>query len=208
MLASVIYKNDSLFLTLSNLNLKGVTLPIKLFSELEPRQSRFLFGVAAILLVMAIYTTNFVAIRYSILNGLTSLDLAALRFSVAGLAMLPSFCRLGLRDLGGLGWPRAMLLTCLAGSPYMVVFFFGLSFAPASHGAVLNPWHCAISRFSGNGGFGTAIILTQKSNFIDIYYSWGCFCDSLFVFFARFSLIWRSPITEYRHQLGSIYVIN
>ncbi len=104
-----------------------------------PRQSRFLPGVVAILLVMTIYATNFVATRYSVLNGLTSLDLAALRFSVAGLVMLPYFCRLGLRDLGGLGWPRAMLLTCLAGSPYMVVFFFGLSFAPASHGAVLNP---------------------------------------------------------------------
>ncbi|MEM8810546.1 MAG: DMT family transporter [Cyanobacteria bacterium P01_G01_bin.38] len=93
----------------------------------------------AILLVMAIYAANFVAARYSILNGLTSLDLVALRFSVAGSIMLPSFCRLGLSDLGGLGWPRAILLACLAGAPYMVVFLFGLNFAPASHGAVLNP---------------------------------------------------------------------
>jgi drug/metabolite transporter (DMT)-like permease len=103
------------------------------------RQNKFLLGIAAILLVMAIYGLNFVATRYSVLNGLTSLDLTALRFAVAGPLMFPYFCRLGLRDLGGLGWPRAILLACLAGSPYMVVFFFGLSFAPASHGAVLNP---------------------------------------------------------------------
>ncbi|MEO1402092.1 MAG: DMT family transporter [Cyanobacteria bacterium J06635_1] len=104
-----------------------------------PRQNRFLPGVIAILMVMVIYAANFVAARYSILNGLNSMDLTALRFSVAGLIMLPSFCRLGLRDLGGLGWPKALLLACLAGSPYMVLFLFGLSFAPASHGAVLNP---------------------------------------------------------------------
>lgn len=104
-----------------------------------PRQNRFLSGVGAILLVMAIYAANFVAARYSILKGLTSLDLVALRFSVAGLIMLPAFCRLGLSNLGGLGWPRAILLTCLAGAPYMVIFLFGLRFAPASHGAVLNP---------------------------------------------------------------------
>lgn len=116
-----------------------LNLLMRFFSKPAPRQRKTLLGVVAILLVMAIYAANFVATRYSVLNGLTSLDLTALRYSVAGLVMLPYFCRLGLRELGGLGWPRAMLLTCLAGSPYMVVFFFGLSFAPASHGAVLNP---------------------------------------------------------------------
>lgn len=91
------------------------------------------------LVVIAVYAANFIAVRYSLLHGLASLDLVALRFSVAGLVMLPYFCRLRLRDVGGLGWTKAILLTCLAGSPYMVVFFLGLSLAPASHGAVLNP---------------------------------------------------------------------
>lgn len=112
---------------------------ISFFSEFTSKQSKFLPGVVAILFVMAIYAANFVVTRYSVLNGLTSFDLAALRFSVAGLLMLPYFYRLGLTDLGGIGWPRAILLSCLAGSPYMLVFFYGLSFAPASHGAVLNP---------------------------------------------------------------------
>ena len=112
---------------------------IRYFSEFTPKQSTLLPGVVAILFVMAIYAANFVVTRYSVLNGLTSFDLAALRFSVAGLLMLPYFYRLGLTDLGGIGWPRAILLSCLAGSPYMLVFFYGLSFAPASHGAVLNP---------------------------------------------------------------------
>ncbi|NJL84845.1 MAG: DMT family transporter [Leptolyngbyaceae cyanobacterium SM1_1_3] len=111
----------------------------KLFSKLTPEQHKRLLGVIAILLVVTIYAANFVAIRYSVLRGLTFLNLTALRFSVAGLFMLPYFCRLDFRDLGGLGWKRALLLTCLAGSPYIVIFFLGISLAPASHGAVLNP---------------------------------------------------------------------
>jgi len=98
-----------------------------------------LTGIVAVLCVMTVYATNFIAARYSVGHGLTSLDLAALRFSVSGLVMLPTFVRLGMRDLGGLGWPRAVALSCLAGSPYVLVFFLGLTLAPASHGAVLNP---------------------------------------------------------------------
>jgi len=97
-----------------------------------------LAGIAAVLCVMTVYALNFVGARYSMLHGLTSLDLAALRYSVAGLMMLPNFVRLGPR-LGGLGWRRAIALTGLAGSPYVLVFFAGLSLAPAAHGAVLNP---------------------------------------------------------------------
>lgn len=96
-------------------------------------------GVFAILSVVGIYAANIVATRYSVLNGLSSLDLTALRYSVAGLVLLPYFYRLGLRDMGGIGWPKGVILSCLAGAPYMVVFFYGLSLAPAAHGAVLNP---------------------------------------------------------------------
>ena len=98
-----------------------------------------LTGIVAILFVMTIYAINFVGARYSVGHGLTSLDLVALRYSVSGLVLLPTFVRLGTRDLGGLGWPRAIALSCLAGSPYVLVFFLGLTLAPAAHGAVLNP---------------------------------------------------------------------
>jgi drug/metabolite transporter (DMT)-like permease len=96
-------------------------------------------GIIAILCVMVIYAFNFVAVRYSVLHGLSAPDLVALRFGVAGSVLLLYFFRLGLRDLGGIGWPRAIVLSCLAGAPYMILFFSGLSLAPAAHGAVLNP---------------------------------------------------------------------
>ena len=43
-----------------------------------------LTGIAAILCVMTVYAINFVGTRYSVQHGLTSLDLAALRYSVSG----------------------------------------------------------------------------------------------------------------------------
>jgi drug/metabolite transporter (DMT)-like permease len=106
-------------------------------------------GVIAMLFVVATYAFNFVAVRYSVRHGLQPLDLAGLRYSVAGLVLLPYFLRLLFTDRAqgpnssrktpGIGWPKALALACCAGSPYMLLFFFGLRFAPASHGAVLNP---------------------------------------------------------------------
>ena len=95
-------------------------------------------GVVAILSVVALYAANIVVTRYSVLHGFTGLDLAALRYAVAGLVCLPYAWHAGVRDLGGIGWRRGVVLACLAGAPYMVVFFYGLRFAPAAHGAVLN----------------------------------------------------------------------
>lgn len=102
-------------------------------------ETKPVLGVLAIISVVAIYSSNLVVTRYSVLNGLTALDLTALRYSVAGVVLLPYFFRLGVRDLGGLGWPKAIVLSCLAGAPYFVLFFYGLSFAPSAHAAVLNP---------------------------------------------------------------------
>jgi drug/metabolite transporter (DMT)-like permease len=90
-------------------------------------------------LVVLVYAANFVAVRYSVQHGLTSFDLAALRFGAAGTLLFPYLYASGLRDLGGIGWTRGLTLATLGGAPYAVVFFLGLSRAPAAHGAVLNP---------------------------------------------------------------------
>jgi len=90
--------------------------------------------------VVAIYSVNLVVSRYSVLRGLTAYDLTALRYAVAGVVLLPYFFfRLGARSLGGLRWHRAIIFSCLAGAPYMVVLLLGLDAAPATHAAVLNP---------------------------------------------------------------------
>ena len=96
-------------------------------------------GLLAITTTIIIYAVNLVFSRFSVQHGLNPYDLTALRFLVAGSLLSPYFFKLGWQNAGGLGWPRAVLLALLAGSPYMWLLFTGLQFAPASHAAVLNP---------------------------------------------------------------------
>jgi drug/metabolite transporter (DMT)-like permease len=59
-----------------------------------------------------------------------------LRFGTAGVILLPLFLRNG---LGSLRWPRALLLACGAGAPYVLLTAGGLAFAPAGHMGVITP---------------------------------------------------------------------
>ena len=88
---------------------------------------------------MLLYAGQFVVTRWSIQRTLSPWDLAALRFAVAGLLLLPIALRLGVVDAAGLGWGRALALGTAAGAPYTLVLFAGLSFAPTAHGAVIIP---------------------------------------------------------------------
>jgi len=63
-------------------------------------------------------------------------DLIALRFAIAGSVMLPWLLR---RGLGGLSWPRAIVLALLAGPGFAAPAFYGFVHAPAAHGAALMP---------------------------------------------------------------------
>ena len=97
--------------------------------EPVPASARRL-GLLAALTAVAIYAANFVTTRYSVTNGFSSAELVALRYLVAGTLLLPRFLRAGVRDVGGLGWLRALAILCLVGAPYMFVFNLGLAFAP------------------------------------------------------------------------------
>ncbi len=74
--------------------------------------------------------------RLAVQQTLTPLDIVALRFAVAGPLLLPLFWR---RGIAAIGWPAALLLTCGAGAPYVVVVTWGLEFAPAAHFGVIAP---------------------------------------------------------------------
>ena len=63
-------------------------------------------------------------------------DLVALRFAVAGAAMAPWLLRYG---LGGLGWPKVLVLSFLAGPCFALAAFYGFVNSPAAHGAALMP---------------------------------------------------------------------
>jgi drug/metabolite transporter (DMT)-like permease len=76
--------------------------------------------------------------RWGITKGLTSPDLTALRFVVAGVLMLPVMTLACWRDLTQFTsrWRTWLLVALLAGTPFGLLMFSALQFAPSSHAAV------------------------------------------------------------------------
>ncbi|WP_422365405.1 DMT family transporter [Pelagibius sp.] len=95
------------------------------------------YGLTASLIWGAWPVVSALGIRQS----LAVADIAALRFLVAGLILLPLVIRNGTGNLGtgGLGWGRALFLSFGAGAPYVLVTAGGLSYAPAGQGGIIGP---------------------------------------------------------------------
>ena len=94
---------------------------------------RLALAAAAAVAAMLIYGGQFVVSRWSMQRTLSLWDLAAVRFTVAGLLCLP----LALRRGSGVSWGRLLVLAAAVGAPYTLLLFAGLSLAPAAHGAVI-----------------------------------------------------------------------
>jgi drug/metabolite transporter (DMT)-like permease len=99
-------------------------------------RARVALAVAAGVAAMLLYAGQFVLSRWSMQRTLSLWDLAALRFTVAGLLSLPLV--LGPRPPGPRGgWRRLAVLAVAAGGPYTLIMYGGLTLAPAAHGAVI-----------------------------------------------------------------------
>ena len=102
--------------------------------EHPPYWKGALFGITAV----SIWAGWMAVTRLGVTTTLDSLDVAALRFSVAGLVLLPVIIRQGWA-LDRLGWPRLVLLVSGAGAPYALVSAQGLKYAPAADAGALTP---------------------------------------------------------------------
>jgi drug/metabolite transporter (DMT)-like permease len=80
-----------------------------------------------------------VIVRDGMLSGYRPVDMAVARYWPAGLILLPVLVRAGLRDMGGVGWGRAIVLTCFAGPPFALILSSGMALTPVSHGGVIAP---------------------------------------------------------------------
>lgn len=90
------------------------------------------FGAAAAVIVLFV---GFVLVsKAGLRSALAPWDLAALRFAVAGAAMLPIALRHGLL---GLGARRALLLAGSGGLGFALCAYWGFALAPAHHGSAL-----------------------------------------------------------------------
>lgn len=101
-------------------------------------QSQFVKGIAVGLVAASIGALYTVFARWGIARGLTSPDLTVLRFGVAGLLMLPVLALAFRRDLAQFTtrWRIWLLVALLAGTPFGLLMFGALQFAPPSHAAV------------------------------------------------------------------------
>jgi len=92
-----------------------------------------LYGLAAV----SIWAGGIVVARLGLRTSLTPWDIAAIRFGVAGLLLVPYLLREGLA-LERLGWIGLVALV-LGGAPTVLLANAGLLFAPAAHAGALFP---------------------------------------------------------------------
>jgi drug/metabolite transporter (DMT)-like permease len=101
-------------------------------------RSQLAKGLAVGLVAASIGALYTVFARWGIARGLSSPDLTVLRFGVAGVLMLPVMALACWRNLAQFTarWRIWLLLALLAGTPFGLLMFGALQFAPPSHAAV------------------------------------------------------------------------
>ena len=93
------------------------------------------FGAAVTSLIMG----GFVVVsRFGVSNLTSAADLTFFRY-LSGLILLPVFLKRPIRNLGGIGWGRGIVITILAGWCFNLVIMSGFKYAPAAHGAIFTP---------------------------------------------------------------------
>jgi drug/metabolite transporter (DMT)-like permease len=91
------------------------------------------------------WALGFVSARHGVLVGLSPLAIALHRFFWAGLAFLPFVAINGFRDLGGVGWGRAIALTILGALPFSILSYSGFVLVPLGHGGLIQPAVAAVA---------------------------------------------------------------
>ncbi len=117
------------------MNAATATMPLPLA---PPQTSRLALGIAVGLLAASIGALYTVFARWGIAHGLHAPDLTVLRFGVAGLITLPVLLWAWRRDAAQFTqrWRLWAAVALLAGTPFGLLMFGALQFAPPSHAAV------------------------------------------------------------------------
>ncbi len=102
-------------------------------------RSGILVGTLCGIAAAAGWAAGFVAAKHGISIGFSPADLAFHRFFWSGLLLMPVALRGGLRDLGGIGWGRGLLMSVLAGPPQAIIAYTGFILVPLGHGTTIQP---------------------------------------------------------------------
>jgi drug/metabolite transporter (DMT)-like permease len=104
-----------------------------------------IIGIVCGTLAALAWAAGFVAAKHGIQIGFSPADLAFHRFFWSGLLVLPLIVREGWRDLGGIGWGRALVMTILSGPPQSLLAYTGFILVPLGHGTTIQPACAALS---------------------------------------------------------------
>lgn len=103
--------------------------------------------VASIALVL-IYAVQFISARYSLDANITPFGLTILRFIVCGVFFAPLLLiKSPARKLRDIGLQRALILSILAGFPYLMVINTGISLTSAGYVATVGPGSIVLFSF-------------------------------------------------------------
>lgn len=113
-------------------------------------------GVACALAVVALFSCFTLISRVGFATSLKLMDIAAVRFGVAGGIMLPVLVRYG---LAAVRWRDAAALAFTGGLGFAMLAYTGFLLAPASHGAVLLHgtlalWTCVLAWLTSQQSIG------------------------------------------------------
>lgn len=122
----------------TNMSIAADIVPAKAVpagSRLSPETLGMALGIAAAL----IWGSYLAMARAGITSGLAAPDIAFIRYSIAGVIMLPWLLTHQPASLAGVGWRRGAVLALLAGPLFVLIGAGGYRFAPLAHGAVIQP---------------------------------------------------------------------
>lgn len=112
----------------------GVPRSVENLVRLSPATQGVLLGVIAAL----IWGLYLALARQGVAAGLSQIDIAAFRYGTAGLVLSP-WLLFGWRQVVAIGIKKSLILTLLAGPPFILLGVGGYRFAPLAHGAVIQP---------------------------------------------------------------------
>ena len=104
----------------------------------SPTKATYLRGTIYGLAAVCIWGAFIVVSRLGVRTSLTPWDVAAIRFTVAGVLLLPYLARRGMA-IDRIGWSGVAVVIAGCGAPMVLLVNVGLLFAPAAHGGALFP---------------------------------------------------------------------
>jgi drug/metabolite transporter (DMT)-like permease len=108
------------------------------------RMSGVLVGTLCGILAAIMWAAGFVVAKHGIEIGFAPADLVLHRFFWTGLFLLPLVVRDGIKDLGGVGWGRGIVVTILSGPVQALLAYTGFILVPLGHGSVIQPATAAL----------------------------------------------------------------